>query len=80
MKGVYTISPDGYYHIRKNEDKAEPEKYAKRKEKRNEDARICGGCTRKKCRGTRECMEKRRRELQSAGEIPGKENGSGSGE
>lgn len=78
-RGIYNRSPDGLYHTCQQGDKAEPERYKKRKEKQNEDAKICGSCTRKKCRGTRECMEKRRREMQKAGEIPCEENGTGSG-
>lgn len=79
-RGVYNRSPDGYFHTRQQGDRIETEKYQKRNEKKNEEARICGSCTRENCRGTRLCMEKRRREMQAAGEIPGKENGSGSGE
>lgn len=65
-----TISPDGLYHTVDERGKAPKPKYEERIRKRNEDAEICGTCTRKKCSGTPECAAKRRKELERAGKIP----------
>lgn len=63
-------SPDGLHHTVDESGKPAKPKYIERIKKRNEDAEICGTCTRKKCSGTPECAAKRRRELEKAGKIP----------
>lgn len=58
-------SPDGLHHTRDiNEKPASKPKYVERMKKQNEDIEVCRSCTRKKCSGTKACIEKRRRELQ----------------
>lgn len=63
-------SPDGLRHTVDETGKAAKPKYIERIKKRNEDAEICGTCTRKKCSGTAAYAAKRRKELEKAGKIP----------
>jgi hypothetical protein len=50
---------DGLAHPRPiHENKAK-----KRRERHDEDAKVCIGCTRKKCSGRAECMQKRKQQM-----------------